>query len=90
MFLPEFVESPWEALLLLRSGWGWLGKGGGGEQEGREGKLGLVCKIKKKTFKEKLLKIYKIKKKNINGKKIPQVFSLFKVFYQKPKQNLFF
>ena len=38
--VPGFVDSPWETLPFLRSGWGWIGW----EQEG---KLWFVYKIKK-------------------------------------------
>ena len=38
--MPDFVDSPWEALCFLRSGWGF----------GRQEELWLVCKMKKKRL----------------------------------------
>lgn len=50
----NFVDSPRKAPTSLRHRWG-LGWGEVGEQEEeREGKLGLVCKIKKTVLKKKI------------------------------------
>lgn len=41
----DFLDSPRETLPTLRSGWG-----GWGQENWREGKLGLKCKMKTKTL----------------------------------------